>query len=160
MFCFALQASAHPLHLTFTNLEFKTQNNRWEITIKVFSDDFASNLRMATGTDLQIDNKSKGADVEIVLGTWLENRFRIWFDSRPIEFKTWKFGGVKVKEDATWLTYSFNAPLPVSEIKINNTLLLDLYSDQKNLFVLVMGQTQSAFEFKNKNQETIIKLNK
>jgi hypothetical protein len=160
MFCAAMQASGHPLHLTFTNLEFKTQNSRWEITIKVFSDDFASNLKMTTGTDLPINNKSKGEDVETILGAWLGNRFCIWFDSRPIEFNAWKFGGVKIKEDATWLTYSFNAPLPVSEIKIKNTLLLDLYSDQKNLFILVMGQTQSAFEFKNKNQETIIKLNK
>jgi hypothetical protein len=72
----------------------------------------------------------------------------------------WKLDGIKVKDDATWLTFLISAPLPVSEIRIRNSILLDLYSDQKNLFILVMGQTQSAFEFKNKDQETVIKLNK
>ena len=158
--CFELTAYSHPLHLTFTNLEFKTQNNRWVLTIKVFSDDFAANLKMSVGSETIFDKNSKNSETEQVLNKWLESRFRIWFDSRPVELAVWKFGGIKVKEDATWLTYTFTAPLPVSEIKIRNTLLLDLYPDQKNLFILTMGQIESAHEFKNKDQETIIKLNK
>lgn len=158
--CFGLVAYSHPLHLTFTNLEFKTQNSHWVLTIKVFSDDFATNLKMATGSETIIDKKSKSSETELILKKWLENRFRIWFDSKPIEFDTWKFDGIKVKEDASWITYTFTAPLPVSEIKIRNTLLFDLYSDQKNLLILAMGQFQSAHEFKNKDQETVIKLHK
>jgi hypothetical protein len=158
--CIGLLAYSHPLHLTFTNLEFKTQNNRWVLTIKVFSDDFATNLKMATGTETIIDKTSKSRETEEILKMWLEKRLQISFDSKPVDFNTWKFDGVKVKEDATWLTYTFTAPLPGSEIKIRNTILFDLYSDQKNLFVVVMGQFQSAHEFKNKDQETVIKLNK
>lgn len=146
--CFGLLAYSHPLHLTFTNLEFKTQNSHWLLTIKVFSDDAI------------IDKKTKNSETELILKKWFENRFRIWFDSKPVEFDTWKFEGIKVKDDASWLTYTFTAPLPVVEIKIRNTLLFDLHADQKNLFILTMGQFQSAHEFKNKDQETIFKLNK
>lgn len=158
--CFGLLAYSHPLHLTFTNLEFKTQNSHWLLTIKVFSDDFASDLKMANGSDAIIDKKTKNSETELILKKWLENRFRIWFDSKPVEFDTWKFEGFKVKDDASWLTYTFTAPLPVVEIKIRNALLFDLHADQKNLFILTMGQFQSAHEFKNKDQETIFKLNK
>jgi len=158
--CFSVLAYGHPLHLTFTNLEYKTQNNRWVLTIKVFSDDFAANLKMATGTGTIIDKKSKSLETELALKKWLESRLKIWFDSRPVEFDAWRFDGIRVKEDASWLTYTFSAAMPTSEIKIRNTLLFDLYSDQKNLFILAMGQFQSAHEFKNKDQETIIKLNK
>jgi len=155
-----LVAHAHPLHLTFSTLDFKTKNNRWELTIKVFSDDFATNLAMAAGNGYVAIEKAKGSEAEKILKAWLEDRFQIWFDSRPVDFNTWKFEGIVVKDDASWLTYTFKAALPVSEIKIKNTLLLDLYKDQKNLFIFTMGQFQSAFEFKNKNQETSIKLNK
>lgn len=158
--CFGLMAYSHPLHLTFTNLEFKTQNSHWVLTIKVFSDDFAANLMTTTGTESMAGKNSKSDDVNQILKKWLENRLVIWFDSKLIEFDTWEFDGIRVKDDASWLTFTFTAPLPVSEIKVRNALLLDLYSDQKNLFVLSMGQFQSAQEFKNKNQETIIKLNK
>ncbi|MFA6126928.1 MAG: DUF6702 family protein [Bacteroidales bacterium] len=155
-----LLAYGHPLHLTFSNLEFNTKNSRWLLTIKVFSDDFATDVRLATDSETAIDKKSKSPETESLLKKWLANRLLISFDSKPVEINTWKFDGIRVKEDATWLTFSFTAPMPGSEIKIKNSLLLDLYSDQKNLFVLVMGQFQSAHEFKLKDQETIIKLNK
>ncbi len=160
MLLVSLLAYSHPLHLTFTNLDFKTQSNRWVLTIKVFSDDFAANLKMSNGSEAIIDKKSKSSETEQMLKKWLENRLMIWFDSKPIEFDTWKFDGIKVKEDASRITYTFTAPMPGSEIKIRNTLLFDLYSDQKNLFIVAMGQFQFAHEFKNKAQETIIKLNK
>ena len=160
LLCAGSLAWSHPLHLTFTNLEFRTQNNRWLLTIKVFSDDFATNLKMATGTGTIIERKSKSTETQLVLKKWLENRLKIWFDSRPVEFDTWKFDDIRVKEDATWITYTFTASMPGSEIKIRNILLLDLYPDQKNLFIVAMGQFQSAHEFKNKDQETVIKLNK
>ncbi|MCX6224133.1 MAG: hypothetical protein NTV01_05200 [Bacteroidia bacterium] len=155
-----LLAPGHPLHLTFTNLEFNTKNNRWTLTLKVFSDDFATNLRMATGLETIIEKKTKSSEAEQLLKKWLETRLQFWFDSKPIEFDTWHFDGIKVKEDASWITYTFTAPSPGSEIRIRNALLFDLYSDQKNLFILAMGQFQSAHEFKNKDQEIVIKLNK
>jgi hypothetical protein len=153
-------ASGHPLHLTFTNMEFNTSNHRWTIVIKVFSDDFATNLNMETGADMAIDQKTRRGDADPVLKKWFGDRFRIWFDSKPVGAENWKLESIEVKEAATWLTYSFTAPLPTREIKVRNTLLFDLYGDQKNLFVLTMGQFQSAFEFKNKKEETVIKLSK
>lgn len=158
--CFSLTAQGHPLHLTFTNLEFNAQKGRWELTVKVFSDDFATNLKMATGTETVIGKRTNDEQTEALLKIWLESRLKIWFDQKPVEFGTWKFTGLTVKDDASWLKYTFTAPWPGSEIKIKNTLLLDLYTDQKNLFILSMGQFQTAHEFKNKDQETVIKLNK
>lgn len=154
--CAALSVHGHPLHLTFTNLEFNTRNNRWTLTIKVFSDDFEADLKKTTGTAATAD-RNKTSEI---LKKWLQNSLQIRFDDRTIDIDSWKFEGIKVKEDASWLTYVFTAPLPVSEIKIKNALLLDLYSDQKNLFTAVMGQFQFAHEFKNKDQETVFTLNK
>jgi len=160
MLCIGLLAHGHPLHLTFSNLDFKTSSGKWVLTIKVFSDDFASALVKSGESADMMSMRQDNAEAEKILKNWLMNRMMIWFDSKPVPIDTWKFDGIKVHDDASWLTYSFTAPLPVSEIKIKNTLLLDLYSDQKNLFVFAMGRFQSAYEFKNKNQETTIKLNK
>ncbi len=160
LLCAGLMLQAHPLHLTFTNLDLKSQNSRWVLTIKVFSDDFAANLKASTGRDLSASSNLDGPETQQILKDWLQSRLQIWFDSQPVGFETWKFEGIKVKEDASWLTYSFKTPLPVLDIRIRNTLLFDLYSDQKNLFIVNIGKFQSAHEFKNKDQETVIKLNK
>lgn len=158
--CCGLVTFSHPLHLTFTNLEYKSQNNRWVLTIKVFSDDFATDVRLATGSDDYPDTKSKKSEANRMLNKWLGDRLLIWFDSKPVEIDSWVFDRIHVKDDATWITYTFSAALPGREIKIRNTILMELYSDQKNLFIVAMGQFQFAHEFKNKDRETTFKLNK
>jgi len=67
LLCVGWMAFSHPLHLTFTNLEFNTQKSRWVITLKVFSDDFASNLKMATGKDLGPEKSRKNSETEKIL---------------------------------------------------------------------------------------------
>lgn len=158
--CMGLTAAGHPLHLTFTNLEYNARKNNWTLTIKVFSDDFATNLKMATGAEPITGRNSGNGQTEQLLKKWLETRLLIWFDSRPVLSETWKFTGITVREDASWLNFTFSAGMPSSEIKIRNSLLMDLYGDQKNLFILTMEHFQSAHQFKIKDQETVIKLNK
>jgi hypothetical protein len=156
----SLMTAAHPLHLTFTNLEFKPGQNRWELTIKVFSDDFASDVNLATGEAGVPEARSQRSEADRILKAWLRNRFTIGFDSNIVEVDSWVLRDIRVKEDASWITFSFTAPMPTREIRIRNALLLDLYGDQKNLFVVTMGQYQAAHEFKNKSAETAFKLNK
>lgn len=155
----SLMTHGHPLHLTFTNLEYKNRSDRWEMTIKVFSDDFTTSLKMATGEEL-VANSENMEQTEKILGSWIEKNILIWFDKNLVSFSTWRFGGIKVKDDATWIKYTFKAPKPVFEIKIRNAFLFDLYADQKNMLVLAMGEFQSAHEFLTGYEESVIKLNK
>jgi len=126
----------------------------------VFSDDFATNLQMNIGAGIVIDQHSKGPDTDAMLKKWLDKRLMIWLDEKNIDLNTWKLEDIEVKKDATWITYHFSAPKPSTDVKIMNTLLFDLYPDQKNLFILAMGPFQTACEFKINYQETVIKLNK
>jgi len=125
LICMLLMAGgfwSHPLHLSFTNLEYKTGASRWELTVKIFSD--------------------------------------VWFDEREIPAGTWTLKGWKNKEAAVWMTFTFQEAMPVNQVRITNRLLLDLYPDQKNLFIFTMGQIQSSHEFNGKRTEAVITLNK
>jgi len=155
----SLMTQGHPLHLTFTNLEYQNRSDRWIMTIKVFSDDFATSLKMATGDEI-VANSKNIEQTEKILGNWIEKNILIWFDQKQVSFNTWKFDEIKVKDDATWIKYTFTAPKPVLEIKIRNAFLFDLYADQKNMMVLAIGEFQSAHEFLTGYEESVIKLNK
>jgi len=155
----ACTASAHPLHLSFTNLEFRAGDSRWKITIKVFSDDFANSLNVATGFEGQFSKKSKSLEYKDIFKKWLTPLLTVSFDQKEIPVSDWTFEGLKIQEDATWLSFSFQAPVPVDEVRVKNTIHFDIFADQKNLFIFTMGRFQSAFQFRHKEAETVIRLN-
>jgi hypothetical protein len=143
----ALSGIAHPLHISSTSLDFRTAQNRWELTIKIFSDDFEEALR------LDMTNKEN-------LDGWISKQMLIYFDNQLVESANLKLEEVKKKEDATWIRYSFKKSLPTSEIRVVNKLLLNLYSDQKNLFIFTMGRFQSALEFNARKTDLVISMQK
>ena len=156
----SLSLYSHPLHLTFTGLDYKPLSNRWVLSIKVFSDDFAADVRLATGVEGFSGTQAGVDEADKVLRKWLGQRMQIWFDEKPVGMDGMRFDGISTKADASLVTYSFTVDMPVESIRVRNSLLMNIYPDQKNLFVLTRGKWQSAYEFKIKDQETTIKLNK
>lgn len=147
----SLSGWSHPLHLSFTNLEYKKAFSRWELTIKIFSDDFESASSL---------NPDRSPATLKHLRTWLDKQLVIEFDNRIISSEFWKLKEWKTKEDATWITYTFTNDLPVKQVKVMNSLLLDLYADQKNLFIFTMGPIQSSHELTEKKRTALISLTK
>lgn len=160
MVLMAGSAWSHPLHLSFTNLEFKTGASRWELTIKIFSDDFADALSLGNLQKINTDSRPDSPEMVSMLTEWLGGQFKVWFDEREVSAGKWTLKGWKNKEAAVWMTYTFQEAMPVNQVRITNSLLLDLYPDQKNLFIFTMGQLQSAHEFNGKRKEVSIFLNK
>lgn len=153
-------AGGHPLHLTFTNIDVNTATGKWQVIIKVFSDDFANSLKLATGYDGEISPGTRQKEINPVLVKWLQPVFSIWLDNREVTVAGWNFTGFRIQEDATWINFTFNAALPVSEIRIKNTIHFDLFPDQKNLLIFTMGTNQFAAEFRGKEPETVFRLTK
>jgi hypothetical protein len=140
-----LNGMAHPLHISTTNLDFRPTTGKWELTIKIFSDDFEEALRL--------DMASK----ENITG-WVNKQLMLYFDNQLVDAESFKLEEIRKKEDATWLRYTFKHTPPSSEVKVINKLLLNLYSDQKNLFIFTMGRFQSGLEFNARKTELTITL--
>lgn len=148
---FTLSGWSHPLHLSFSNLEYKKALARWELTIKIFSDDFESAVGLHPDRSPATLAQLKG---------WLDKQIMIEFDSRSIPSDQWNLKEWKTRDDATWITFTFTTDLPERNVKVSNSILLDLYADQKNLFIFTMGAVQSSHELNQKNRIALIPLTK
>jgi hypothetical protein len=156
----ALEAGAHPLHLTFTNIDLNTSTGRWQVIIKVFSDDFASSMKLATGYEGELSPRTREKEIRPQLIKWLQSGMSVWFDNREVSIADWDFNGFRIKEDATWISFTFNTAIPVSEVRVKNTIHFDLFPDQKNLLIFTMGTNQYAGEFKARDPEKVFRLSK
>lgn len=147
----------HPLHVSFTNLEFNEEDQEWELTVKLFKDDFALDLKNMYDYNILIEEDEKEGEAEY-FRKYLEDCLEIGYNNEPMKAKEWKYEGKKVNFEAVWLNYRFNYNKEISSVRILNRLMFGLYDDQKNLLIFSYKGEQKAYQFRYKDAEIMFTL--
>jgi hypothetical protein len=137
----ALICELHPLHVSVTEIEMDEKDNRLEIMMRVFVDDFESTLRKKLNQpELDILALSTAKQDEVV-SNYLKGHFKISLDSK--DQKT-NYIGHEQEEDAFILYIEVPHVKKWKTIQIQNDIIIDTYSDQSNLVhVTVQGKVKS-----------------
>ena len=120
----------HPLHITISNIEYIEKESLFEINIKIFKDDFQSIVFQETGILILKDNNLDTTKINQI-NTYINKHFCIIFDGKKNQLN---FISAEDKEDAIWIKYNIKQEI-MHNILITNTLLTNLYTDQKNLVI-------------------------
>ena len=147
----------HPVHLTYTNVEFNQSASRFEIMIKLFADDFNSIIQKKYGKDLKLVDGNPVKDANTFIDKYILEHFRLIIDGKDKTKSDLKFVKMEFKELSVWLYYTYSFKGNVNIFSINNSLMTDLYSDQTNLLIFTFKNEQKAIRFSN--QKTNEKLN-
>jgi hypothetical protein len=149
-FSFTLQASAplvHKFYLSNTSIEFNAQTRAVEITSKIFTDDLEHaieaqcyryhSLYPQTPEVFELVKKYIGENLSLQVG------------GRNVVLN---FLGYSVDNDMTTIFIEGNYFEP-NQVVVNNTILLDLYSDQQNIVeVRWGGQSKREYFTRDKTQ--------
>jgi len=156
--CVSQMAFPHPLHLSFTNLEYNAEHKKWEAVVKIFWDDLEDHVKQQSGLDLGFRSGKHHPEAGAILRKWLADRLVVTFNNKVIPLSQWQDEGWEMKEDAVWLRFSFVYDKAVREVKLRNTILFDYFTDQKNLVIFTIGDWQKGYEFKHGKPETVFKV--
>ncbi len=148
---FWFQNVNHPVHLSVTNVDFKVPENEFDISVKLFTDDFETILNKTYLTQLNIGKANETHDSKKYIQKYLQSNFKMLVNEKNI-FENARFTGKEHNEDENVTLLRFKVKYPGGKnFIISNTLLTDLYNDQKNLFIFNFKNTQEGFIFeKNK----------
>ena len=155
LFCFALfalciQAHAplnHKFYLSNTSIEFNAQTRAIEITSKIFTDD----LEHAIEAQCYRYNSLYPQTPEVfeLVKKYIGEKLSLQVGGRNVVLN---FIGYSVDNDMTTLFIEGNYFDP-NQVVVNNTILLDLYSDQQNIVeVRWSGQSKREYFTKDKAQ--------
>ncbi len=125
---------AHPIHISVTNMDI-TADNALVFSIKLFTDDLEQivNTKYHTHISIQKDQLKK-EDCE-VLERYVRHHFRIDIGNK--KWLKYEWEKIKFTEQAVYLYFRSEDKVPFSnQLKINNTLMCDLYENQSNLLIL------------------------
>jgi hypothetical protein len=155
LFCFALlalclQSSApvpHKFYLSNTSIEFNAQTRAIEITSKIFTDDLEHAIEAQCYRYHSLYPQSP--EVFELVKKYIGEKLSLQVAGRNVVLN---FIGYSVDNDMTTLFIEGNYFDP-NQVVVNNTILLDLYSDQQNIVeVRWNGQSKREYFTKDKTQ--------
>lgn len=138
---------AHKFYLSNTSIEFNAQTRAIEITSKIFTDDLEHAIEAQCYRYHSLYPQSP--EVFELVKKYIGEKLSLQVAGRNVVLN---FIGYSVDNDMTTLFIEGNYFDP-NQVVVNNTILLDLYSDQQNIVeVRWNGQSKREYFTKDKTQ--------
>lgn len=135
----------HDLHLSVC--EIKTiEQNQFEIKIKIFYDDLQASMNLTPGEELP--KKYKGADD--LINKFVQKNFSIFIDDQK---KVLEYVKSEAASPAVWTTLKLKNEVRLnSKIKIQNSIMTNLYDDQVNIINVDILQHKESYKMDSKKK--------
>ena len=129
---------AHQFFISTTDIQFRSEEKRAEITIQVFTHDINLLLENANYKTIDLGTKKENDDIDIFLVNYLSDNF-------VLQDYRWKYIGKKVGTEYTLFFLEIEDFSLSPKIAILNSLFMDLYNKQRNIVNFYNGEIiQSA----------------
>lgn len=139
-------APVHDLHIAYADLAVEGAVIAGRV--RLFKDD----LERALGALVDADAVAlePGAEADALVGRYLREHLHLEADGRALELSLLESGQDELdREPVWWVLVQLQAPAPVASLTVRNTLLFELFGDQRNIMKLVHfpDQTQRTYYF-------------
>lgn len=140
----------HPIHLSYTNVEYFKSENKFKILFKIFTDDFDKIILKKYGFKLEFEKKKEPKHYKKIISKYINENFKIFINNEKISILKYDFHKFKDGEPTLYLNFTYNYKGSIKSATIINTLMTDLYLDQKNLLIFNYKKIQKALKFDKK----------
>jgi hypothetical protein len=150
--CFVMMM--HPVHVSFTNVEYLKAKNEILVSFQLFTEDVELLFCHLYETELKISNKEEVQKFQEKIDQYFNHHFKLKQDDLDLKLEN---KDIKTTEEFTWFYYRIplKEHLP-EEITVQNTILFDLFFDQKNLLIIESDGNEQGYQFDIRKKEILI----
>lgn len=131
--------AAHQFYISLSLLNYNQENKQMEVSVKLFIDDIEKALNQNfhqdyyLGTDKEIDRTKNDLEKYIL------SKFYFMQGSDTISLA---FLGHEYEDDLCWVYLESEMLAKLEEISVHNSILCEVYPEQKNILQLKIGNTK------------------
>ncbi|MCX6214860.1 DUF6702 family protein [Spirosoma sp.] len=140
--------SVHEFHASVTQMQYNAKEHAFEISVRVFTDDFEKALAEATKTKVNLNGVSK---YDLIIEKYIESHFVYTTAQRQI--KPIKYVGYEVEADAHWVYLEMPHAEPFRGGTLKQNALMEVFDDQVNMVNVQYQGQKKTFVFR-KSQPT------
>jgi len=148
--------SLHPLHLSRSLVEYFPEEKAIRVSLNIFLDDLEEALGQSYPRPLRLGSPGELAGIHTLLEAYFRKHFTFTLDGRPSPLHLL---GKELSDDqqSLWCYLEISATSPPEKIKVNCTLLTEVFRDQRNIlhfaypgvegqsFLLARNRTEAVF---------------
>ena len=148
-----LGSTAHPIHLTVTDAAYDPDGRVWEVSARVFVDDFEAAVeREHPGAPLRLGTAREAPDADARIAAHLARHLRIAADGTGSP----RVLGREIEDDALWIYLEVPQPRRPTTVRVRNSLLLDRFADQANLVHVRVGRRERSAALRPGRPEDVL----
>jgi len=147
---------AHELHLAYGDLA--VEGSLIAGRLRFFKNDLEQAIGPLVGATAI--NLEPGTEADALVMRYVRDNLHVSIDGQELEASLLGSGQDELdREPVWWVIVQYRAPGPVEELRVSNTLLFDLYDDQRNIFKFVHfpDETQRTFYFAEGESEHVVR---
>ncbi|MBK9984917.1 MAG: hypothetical protein IPP15_21565 [Saprospiraceae bacterium] len=140
-----LRTDEHPIHASICELKYSEKDAAFQVSVKVYIDDLEVAMKNEGYPPVNLGATTENTLAQEYLASYIDKYFTITQDGHKL---TSKFVGKELSDDflAVWCYLEFPATTSKGQkYTITNRILLDLYSDQRNIMDIRMNSTQKEY---------------
>ncbi len=151
MFLVVFLWDAHPIHISVSEVEITTEEINW--SIRIYKDDLLQGM-YGKVTDMAILDDQEKVRKDIL--SYISRNISVSVDGNSLK---WTLEDIQPDPEAIWVIVS--TPVVSSNMNtmtIRNSILLNIYKDQKNVVHLVSGSGKKDMVFEKGDDQKVISL--
>jgi hypothetical protein len=128
-----LSFNAHKFYVSNTIIEYSAQNQSYGITVKMFTDDLENAIG---GESIHLGEENEAINAGALVENYINAHFKLKFNDQD---QMLSYIGKEVENDLTICYFEMMQSTDFHSLKIDNTILLELFPEQKNIVSLTVG---------------------
>ncbi|MDB5233855.1 MAG: hypothetical protein JWR44_848 [Hymenobacter sp.] len=142
----------HAYHATITELRYNAAKKQLELSVKVFTDDFEKGISQGQPAHVNLDDA--GPRPLALASAYLQRTLQVsTVAGAPLPLQVL---GMQAENDGYWFYCKVPLPGPLPAIKLRQTVLLDVFSDEVNIVNIEAGAKKQSALFRAGHEQEII----
>jgi hypothetical protein len=133
----------HEFHASVTQMQYDPKERVFEISIRIFTDDFEKALTEASRSRVNLNGTGKN---DLLIEKYIQSHFS--YSTPQKQTKTVKYVGYEVEADAHWIYLEMPFPEPFRGGSMKQNVLMELFDDQVNMVNIQYQGRKKTFVFR------------
>lgn len=145
----------HPVHVTFTSIDYVPDMNSFKVFIRMYFDDFQRDCKL-NGVEIQDTGFSAdNASSKTVIERYLNEVMMISANTKQL---SGKLLDMNLADNEISMNMEYSAGKKLKVLTVKNLILTGLYSDQSNMIIVKINDFEEGFKLTSDKMEQTFNL--
>ena len=151
---FSLTAfSVHKYHVALYQINYASEKKMLQVTSRIHIDDLQKALEKKYNKKIYLVNENSSSE-ELLLKEYISNRFFIKVNG---QLKSLNFLSKEIDGDELICYWNIKGISKINTLEVNNTLLIECFSDQQNMINVTVSGVKKSFLLTNSLTSKLLK---